>query len=77
MILQWLGDEQNLQNVYLSESTFFQQTQPLDSFRKRKGTFSHYKNLSNDMFSPNDEHHDELMTPLLRRRMPRPSKGSR
>ncbi|CAG7720775.1 unnamed protein product [Allacma fusca] len=50
----------------------------LDTYRKRKGTFSHYKHLSHDIFSPSDEHHDELMTPLLRRRcVSRTSRGSR
>jgi len=38
------------------------------TFRPRKGTFSEYKNLSHDIFLPSDEAHDDLMTPLLRRR---------
>ncbi|ODN02369.1 ATP-binding cassette sub-family C member 8 [Orchesella cincta] len=46
--------------------------------RKKKGTFSHYKNLSHDIFLPSDECHDEMMTPLLRRRaVSRTSRDSR
>lgn len=50
----------------------------LEPFRKKKGTFSHYKNLSHDIFLPSDECHDEIMTPLLRRRaVSRTSRDSR
>lgn len=50
----------------------------LEPFRKKKGTFSHYKNLSHDIFLPSDECHDEMMTPLLRRRaVSRTSRDSR
>lgn len=47
-------------------------------FRSRKGTFSTYKNLSHDFFLPSDECHDELMSPILRRRpLSRASRDSR
>lgn len=60
----WKGDEET--------------TAQLEPFRKKKGTFSHYKNLSHDIFLPSDECHDEMMTPLLRRRaMTRTSRDSR
>lgn len=50
----------------------------LTPFRGRKGGFSHYKNLSHDIFLPSDECHDEIITPLLRRRaVSRTSRESR
>lgn len=48
-------------------------------FRSRKGTFSMtYKNLSHDFFLPTDECHEDLLTPILRRRpLSRASRDSR